>query len=116
MKPRLELHDLWAESDRGTPALRGVTLDVQGWRDSGFGGCFREWTERVGPGDHRATPDKTGKVNLDGQDASGKSPAELLERGLSYIPEERMKEGMIRSSVFRKILSYASMRNNPMPG
>ncbi len=33
---------------------------------------------------------------LDGHEATGKSPAELLRRGLSYIPEERMKEGVIR--------------------
>ncbi|OGO64246.1 MAG: hypothetical protein A2029_00975 [Chloroflexi bacterium RBG_19FT_COMBO_47_9] len=41
-------------------------------------------------------PLKTGVVRLDGQDTSGISPANLLERGMAYIPEERMKEGVIR--------------------
>jgi simple sugar transport system ATP-binding protein len=39
----------------------------------------------------------TGRVFLEGQDATNLSPGELTERMLSYIPEERMRDGMIRN-------------------
>jgi simple sugar transport system ATP-binding protein len=93
---RLALHDIYADSDRGTPALRGVTLDVQAGEILGLAGVSgngqRELAQVITGLRHM----KSGKVILDGQDASGKPPAQLLERGISYIPEERMKDGMIR--------------------
>jgi len=93
---RLELQDIWAESDRGTPALRGITLEVRAGEILGLAGVSgngqRELAEVI-TGMRRS---KRGAVIVDGQDTSGKPPAELLERGMSYIPEERMKDGMIR--------------------
>ena len=93
---RLALQDIYADSDRGTPALRGVTLDVQAGEILGLAGVSgngqRELAQVITGLRHM----KSGKVILDGQDASGKPPAQLLERGISYIPEERMKDGMIR--------------------
>ena len=93
---RLELHDLWVESDRGTPALRGVTLNVRAGEILGLAGVSGNGQKELAQVITGLRPTKTGKVTLDGQEASGKSPAELLEHGLSYIPEERMKEGIIR--------------------
>lgn len=37
-----------------------------------------------------------GRIVLEGNDVTGLSPGELTERMLSYIPEERMRDGMIR--------------------
>jgi simple sugar transport system ATP-binding protein len=37
-----------------------------------------------------------GQVQVDKMDVTGKSPSEIIARGLSYIPEERMRDGMIR--------------------
>jgi len=38
----------------------------------------------------------SGQIILDGEDVTGKSPKELMDRSLSYIPEERMRDGMIK--------------------
>jgi simple sugar transport system ATP-binding protein len=37
-----------------------------------------------------------GQIFLDGNDVTGQSPGALTERMLAYIPEERMKDGMIQ--------------------
>ena len=95
-KPRLELLDLCAESDRGTPALRGVTLDVCAGEILGLAGVSGNGQRELAQVVTGLRPLKTGVVRLDGQDTSGISPANLLERGMAYIPEERMKEGVIR--------------------
>lgn len=93
---RLTLQDLCADSDRGTPALRGVTLDVQAGEILGLAGVSGNGQRELAQVIAGLRPLKKGKVLLDGQEASGKTPAQLLERGISYIPEERMKDGMIR--------------------
>jgi ABC-type uncharacterized transport system ATPase subunit len=62
---RLALKNLYVASDRGTPALRGVDLDVQ-----------------------------SGDI-LEGQDITNNLPGSITDRQLAYIPEERMKDGMI---------------------
>ena len=93
---RLALKDIWADSDRGTPALRGVTLDVQAGEILGLAGVSGNGQRELAQVITGLRQMKSGKVTLDGKDASGKAPVELLERGISYIPEERMKDGMIR--------------------
>jgi simple sugar transport system ATP-binding protein len=93
---RLELIDICVESDRGRPALTGVTLNVCSGEILGLAGVSGNGQRELAQVVTGLRPIKTGVVKLDGQDATGKSPAELLGRGLSYIPEERMKEGVIR--------------------
>ena len=36
-------------------------------------------------------------MTLEGEDATGFAPGDLTDRMMSYIPEERMRDGMIRN-------------------
>ncbi len=93
--PRLELKDLSCGSDRGTPGLRGVSLDVCSGEIVGIAGVSgngqRELAETI-TGLRRITG---GRVFLEGSDITGFAPANITDRMLSYIPEERMRDGMI---------------------
>jgi ABC-type uncharacterized transport system ATPase subunit len=93
---RLELENISCGSDRGTPGLRGVSLDVHSGEILGLAGVSgngqRELAEAI-TGLRKVTG---GKVRLEGEDVTNLLPAELTDRMLSYIPEERMKDGMIK--------------------
>jgi general nucleoside transport system ATP-binding protein len=93
---RLKLENLACGSDRGTPGLRGVNLEVRSGEILGVAGVSgngqRELAETI-TGLRKVT---SGKVFLEGEDITGFSPAEITERMLSYIPEERMRDGMIK--------------------
>jgi ABC-type uncharacterized transport system ATPase subunit len=93
---RLKLEDVSCGSDRGTPGLRGVSLDVYSGEILGIAGVSgngqRELAEAI-TGLRKVTE---GKVHLEGEDVTNMLPAELTDRMLSYIPEERMKDGMIK--------------------
>lgn len=93
---RLTLRDLWAKSDRDTDALRGVDLAIRAGEILGLAGVSgngqRELAEVIN-GLRSATQ---GHVFLESEDITGASPAHLIARGLAYIPEERMRDGMIR--------------------
>jgi simple sugar transport system ATP-binding protein len=91
----LKLEQVTCGSDRGTPGLRGVNLEVRSGEILGIAGVSgngqRELAETI-TGLRKVTG---GKVFLEGRDISGLAPGDITERMLSYIPEERMRDGMI---------------------
>jgi ABC-type uncharacterized transport system ATPase subunit len=93
---RLQLKDVSCGSDRGTPGLRGISLEVRSGEILGIAGVSgngqRELAESI-TGLRKVT---AGKVLLEGEHISGFSPGDITDRMLSYIPEERMRDGMIR--------------------
>ena len=93
--PRLQLKDVRCGSDRGTPGLRGVSIDVCSGEILGIAGVSgngqRELAETI-TGLRKITG---GRVFLEGNDITGFAPADVTDRMLSYIPEERMRDGMI---------------------
>ncbi|RJP48058.1 MAG: ABC transporter ATP-binding protein [Anaerolineaceae bacterium] len=93
---RLGVERLSCGSDRGTPGLRDVSLEVHAGEILGIAGVSgngqRELAETV-TGLRKITG---GRVYLEGNNVTGFAPAELTERMLSYIPEERMRDGMIK--------------------
>jgi len=93
---RLQLTEVSCGSDRGTPGLRGVSLEVHSGEILGIAGVSgngqRELAEAI-TGLRKVTG---GSVQLEGENVTNLLPAELTERMLSYIPEERMRDGMIK--------------------
>jgi simple sugar transport system ATP-binding protein len=92
----LAIQDLWAESDRGTPALRGIQLELHASEILGLAGVSGNGQTELAQVIAGLRPVKRGKIILDSKDVTGMSPGELLGRGLSYVPEERMRDGMIK--------------------
>ncbi|MFN2113672.1 MAG: ABC transporter ATP-binding protein [Anaerolineales bacterium] len=93
---RLRVVGVSCPSDRGTPGLRSVDLEVHSGEILGIAGVSgngqRELAEVI-TGLREAT---SGKIFLDGDDISTLPPMGRTDRLLSYIPEERMKDGMIK--------------------
>jgi simple sugar transport system ATP-binding protein len=92
----LELRGVWAEGERGRPALRGVDLEVRSGEILGVAGVSgngqRELAETIA-GLRRL---KQGAILLGGEEASGWSPGRRIRYGLSYIPEDAVRDGAIR--------------------
>jgi len=93
---RLCLEDVSCGSDRGTPGLRGVNLEVHAGEILGVAGVSgngqRELAEAIA-GLRKVT---AGRVILEGETVTNLLPGALTDRMLSYIPEERMRDGMIK--------------------
>jgi general nucleoside transport system ATP-binding protein len=94
---RLQLESLSCGSDRGTPGLRGVSLELCSSEILGVAGVSgngqRELAETI-TGLRKITG---GRVILEREDVTGFAPGDLTDRMLSYIPEERMRDGMIKN-------------------
>jgi simple sugar transport system ATP-binding protein len=94
---RLQLDQVSCGSDRGTPGLRRVSLDLCSGEILGIAGVSgngqRELAETI-TGLRRITE---GRVLLEGEDVTNFAPGDLTDRMLAYIPEERMRDGMIKN-------------------
>jgi general nucleoside transport system ATP-binding protein len=92
----LKLSNVSAMSERGDLGLKDVSLSVYGGEILGAAGVSgngqRELAEVVA-GLRGVTQ---GGIFITGEDVTGKSPGEMHGQGLSYIPEERMEDGVIR--------------------
>ena len=94
---RLQLDKVSCGSDRGTPGLRGVSLELCSGEILGIAGVSgngqRELAESI-TGLRKITD---GRVILEGQDVTNFPPGDITDRMLAYIPEERMRDGMIKN-------------------
>jgi simple sugar transport system ATP-binding protein len=94
---RLQLENISCGSDRGTPGLRGISLELCSGEILGVAGVSgngqRELAEAI-TGLRKITG---GRVFLEGENVTGFAPGDLTDRMLSYIPEERMRDGMIKN-------------------
>jgi simple sugar transport system ATP-binding protein len=95
-KERLRLVGLRAMSDRGTEALDGVDLVIRAGEILGLAGVSGNGQRELAQVVAGLRSLIGGHVYLDEEDISGAPPSRIMELGLSYIPEERMKEGVIR--------------------
>jgi simple sugar transport system ATP-binding protein len=112
--PVLAVEGLEALSDRGLPALRGVTLTVSRGEILGVAGVAgngqRELCEVVtGLRGLRA-----GRVRLDGEDVTGAGPRELITRGVGHVPEDRAETGAAGGLSLAENLALKGYRVPPL--
>ena len=93
---RLQLEDVSCGSDRGTPGLRGVSLEVRSGEILGIAGVSGNGQRELAEAVTGLRKIVSGHVQLEGRDVTNFPPGELTDRMLSYIPEERMRDGMIK--------------------
>ena len=93
---RLELENITCGSDRGTPGLRDVSLAVHSGEILGIAGVSGNGQRELAEVITGLRKNTSGRVRLEGEDVTSFPAAALTDRMLSYIPEERMRDGMIR--------------------
>jgi general nucleoside transport system ATP-binding protein len=93
---RLDIKDLHAESDRGTTALRGINLELHSGEILGLAGVSGNGQSELAEVIAGLRPATSGQILLEGNEITGLLPGEITKRRLAFIPEERMRDGMIQ--------------------
>ena len=93
---RLSLKNINCGSDRGAKGLVDVNLDVYSGEILGLARVSGRRQGDVRPAIEGLQKPKSGKVYLEGEDVTTYDTDELTKKMLSYIPEERMRDGMIK--------------------
>jgi len=92
---RLELRAVSVRGDRGTVAVDAVDLEVRAGEVLGIAGVSGNGQRELAETIAGLRPAFEGSVAIDGVDVTTASPAQSRAAGLSYVPEERMKDGAI---------------------
>ncbi|NKQ37465.1 MAG: ABC transporter ATP-binding protein [Chloroflexi bacterium] len=94
---RLKLEDVNAVNDREQPILRHVSFAVRSGEILGVAGVSGNGQRALAEVIAGLQPVSAGRVEMDGRDVTNLSPSDMFEAGLSYIPEERMHDGVIKN-------------------
>ncbi|NPV78302.1 MAG: ABC transporter ATP-binding protein [Anaerolineae bacterium] len=92
----LKIEDLFVQGDRGVDAVAGLSLELHAGEILGLAGVSGNGQRELAQALTGLRPVRKGRVLLHDKDVTNASPSERMALGLSYIPEERMKEGAIR--------------------
>ncbi len=93
---RLVLNNVSALSNRGTVGLDDVSLSIRGGEIVGIAGVSGNGQQELAQCIAGLRSVTSGTVFFAGQNMTNKSPSRVNAMGLSYIPEERMIDGVIK--------------------
>jgi len=109
-EPVLEVDDLWAMGDRGTDAVRGVSLTVRSGEIVAIAGVAgngqRELAETI-TGMRRPS---RGAVNVEGRALGGGDARAAIGAGVAHVPEDRLHTGVAPSLSIASNLVLKSYR------
>jgi len=107
----LQLEDVSATSDMGTPAVVDVGLDVRAGEILGIAGVAGNGQRELAEVIAGERPVTDGTVTIGGKRQHGK-PWEAIDSGLGYVPEDRMGVGVAPGLSIADNLRLKSYRRN----
>ena len=93
--PRLTVTDLHVASDRGTEAVRGVSFEVRSGELVGIAGVAGNGQRELAEAIAGLRVPTGGTVRIGDTHVAGRGPAAVRAAGLGYVPEERMRDGVV---------------------
>lgn len=95
-RPLLIVENLWVKGDREQDAIKGIHLSVQGGEILGLAGVSGNGQRELAEALAGLRPVSQGKILIDEKNLTNSTPASRHKAGLAYIPEERMRDGIIK--------------------
>lgn len=90
-------------------SVREVSLHVQGGEVVGLAGLIGSGKSEVARGCFGAEKVVGGRVILNGEEVTGRSPREMLQRGFYYIPPDRREEGLVMMRSCRENITLSAL-------
>ncbi len=92
---RLVVKGLTVKGDRGQDAVRGVDFDVDAGEIVGIAGVSGNGQRELAESIAGIRPPAAGSVQIGGKEVAGEIPERVRRAGLAYVPEERMRDGIV---------------------
>ena len=93
----LKLDNLCVTNDKGMPALRGISIGVRPGEILGIAGVSGNGQKEFAEAISGLRKIDNGSVTLAGEDITHYSPKDIIDKGLGYVPEDRLHVGTIPS-------------------
>jgi simple sugar transport system ATP-binding protein len=93
----LAVHDLIVRGDRGREAVKGVSLEVRAGEILGIAGVAGNGQDELVEAIAGLRRASGGRIDLDGTDLTGVGPRGRHARGVSFVPADRHRYGLVLS-------------------
>lgn len=108
----LKVENLVVESDRGVDAVKGVTFTLKEGEIMGLAGIDGNGQKELAEALSGIRRIRSGKIYFKGEDVTGISPAELHEKGVTYVTDDRIGEGLIQDFTLAENVVLKDFRKN----
>ena len=95
--PRLVLEDVSVAAPNGTLVVDDLDLEVAGGEIVCIAGVQGNGQTELAEALLGVTPTVRGQVLLDGKPITGRSPKQIIDAGLGFVPEDRKHDGFVGS-------------------
>lgn len=92
------------------PLTRGITFQVRAGEIVGLAGLVGSGRSELAQVIFGITPAESGEIFVDGQPVKIRKPADAMNLGIAYVPEDRGTQGLIRQMRIRENVSLAMLR------
>jgi general nucleoside transport system ATP-binding protein len=92
---RLAVTDLRVIGDRGSEAVRGLSLEVHSGEIVAIAGVSGNGQRELAEAIAGLRSPTGGSIRLNGVEMAGRHPAEVRAAGFGFVPEERMRDGVV---------------------
>jgi simple sugar transport system ATP-binding protein len=113
-EPVLKLDGVWADGDRGVPAVKDVSLTICAGEIVGVAGVAGNGQRELAETIVGMRPVTSGAVEVCGRPLSGGDPREAISAGVAYVPEDRLGTGVAPSLSVASNVVLKSYRGSPV--
>jgi general nucleoside transport system ATP-binding protein len=91
----LHIEGLRVNDDRGSQVVRGIDLDIRAGEIVGIAGVAGNGQDELVEALIGLRRPSAGRITLGGQDVTGRSPRQLNEAGVAFVPADRQRFGLV---------------------
>ncbi len=110
---KLQVDNLYVRGDRGTDAVKGLSLEVRAGEVVGIAGVSGNGQRELAEAIFGLRPVVSGSIAINGEEVVDHTPKSVRTNGLAYIPEERMKDGAIGDFTVAENLMLVGYKEPP---
>jgi len=115
-KTVLEVQDVYALNDKGLLALKGISFKLYEGEILGIAGVAGNGQKELIEAITGLRKVIKGKIYILGKDMTNRPPKEIVEQGVAYIPEERVRMGIVLNMSVAENLILKKYRYSPFSG
>lgn len=112
-RPLLSIKDLYVKGDRGSDAVKGLSLEVKVGEILGIAGISGNGQPELAEAIAGLRTPSSGQIVINDQETTTASPNQIRRAGLSYVPEERMKDGVVGQFDVKENMVLLNHANTP---
>jgi simple sugar transport system ATP-binding protein len=110
----LELNDVHADDDKGLPALKGISLRVHSGEIVGIAGVAGNGQKQLVEVVTGLRKILGGRIRIFGEEKSNKTPLEIINTGVTHIPDDRIARGIAGDMSVANNLAMKCYRKPPL--